>query len=142
MFPRRQRALIAWIATLAILLNALVPTVAHALTLWAGMPPLVIEVCSTEGRKLIKLDQLGGSKADKNQAASKTGQSDNSQAKTGEHCPYCLTHAGSFALPIDTAASGLILPSGKSDYPFLFYRSHSPLFAWAVANPRAPPTHS
>lgn len=142
MFPRRQRRLIAWIASLAILLNALVPTVAHALTFWAGIPPLVIEVCSTEGRKLIKLDQLDGSKATKNQATSKTGQSDNSKAKSGEHCPYCLTHSGSFGLPVDASASTLVVPARNADYPSLFYRSHSPLFAWAIANPRAPPTHS
>lgn len=55
-----------------------------------------------------------------------------------EHCPFCLTHADSFALPptIDLVMPGV---SKQQLLPFLFTSAPSPLFAWTTAQSRAPP---
>lgn len=58
-----------------------------------------------------------------------------------EHCPFCFTHAGSFALMASFAVQARLLPAG-AQRPLLFYHSHQPLYAWASAQPRAPPTVS
>ena len=58
-----------------------------------------------------------------------------------EHCPFCVTHAGSFGLvPIDALA--LPAPRGSDVFPSLFYQSHHPLFAWVTPHSRAPPAYS
>jgi hypothetical protein len=59
----------------------------------------------------------------------------------GEHCPFCVTHTGSIGLP---PVSGFELPvvSASPVFPSLFYQSPRPLFIWAAAQSRGPPTAS
>ena len=69
----------------------------------------------------------------------KSPDSDTSGKQTGkmDDCPYCRVH---FDLPVLPPAPDQ-LPQFKitSERPALFYRSPTPLFSWAVANPRGPP---
>jgi hypothetical protein len=96
MMSRPSRILSSWIAILAIVLNALVPTVSvafekgrsgHSGSDW-------IEVCSTQGSTWVRLGSDGA-------VLEKTDQkpADAPASAHGGHCPYCLTHAASFALP-------------------------------------------
>ena len=115
-----------WIACLAILLNALAPSISHALSAASGSSNMT-EVCTVTGTKLVSNDQASVEKS-----------STDSVLHHLEHCPFCMTHAGTFALPgplpLSFAVSG-----GHGLFPALFYHSPAPLFSWSGANPRAPP---
>lgn len=128
-FFRQNRRLIAWLASLAIVLNLLAPAISHAMT--ANDDVLLMEVCSAAGNKsAIAIPLNTGQPAD---------STDSQNAM--QHCPYCLTHAGSFALMAD--AQPLFLDKNLSySLPKLFYHAPRPLFAWAANNPRAPPISS
>jgi hypothetical protein len=115
-----------WIACLAILFNALAPTIAHALVSQNG-PTIEMEVCSATGPKFISVDQATG----------EPSRFDSSLHHL-EHCPFCLTQADSFALPGHTSTRFSVI-GGHDAFPALFYQSPSPLFSWSTANPRAPP---
>ena len=58
-----------------------------------------------------------------------------------EHCPFCLTHAGSFSL-LQTAAPSLHEMGGFSEFPFHFLPAPRLLFVWVLAQARAPPAVS
>jgi hypothetical protein len=125
---RHRRRLTAWIACFAILLASLAPAVSHALaaagkggfSLWA-------EICSAEGPRLQNVES---------HAAHDTAPTEHGMHF--EHCPFCLTHAGSVALP-SSAEPILLLPAGSPVQPLLFFHAPRPLFAWVAAQPRAPP---
>jgi hypothetical protein len=97
-----------------------------------GNTPLLMEICSATGNKSVLVTELD---------IQKPMDSQDSKAAPMQHCPYCLTHAGSFALLSD-APSLLINPDLSYSLPALFYHAPRPLFAWAASNPRAPPTVS
>lgn len=123
---RQNRRFIAWFACLAILLNSLAPAISHAMASVQGKDAPWTQICSTSGNKFIPLD-LG-----------LQGNDRQPQPMAMEHCAYCLTHAGSFAVftdvPLQFDAASLVYT-----YPALFYHSPYPLFTWAPASPRAPP---
>ena len=121
-FLRRKRLQI-WIACLAILLNALAPSISHALS--AG-PSNMIEICSASGTTWIAVDQATPDSSTK------------SPLHHLEHCPFCMTHADTFALPLPLAPS-FAVTGGHELFPALFYHSPSPLFSWSAAKPRGPP---
>jgi len=121
------RRLIAVIACLAIMLSALAPSVSFAISSQDATTSSGFFVCSS-----VKLpDQLSDAQ---NTSSSQTQD----QIKHTEHCPFCMTHAGSFALP-PTLAPVLPVQVQQSLVPSLFYESHSPLFVWASVQSRAPP---
>ena len=124
-FRQNLRSL-AWLACLAILLNALMPTIAHAVAASQDEPALWGVICSASGTKFVPapFDLPADKKSD-------TGS-------MMAHCPYCLMHAGS-AGPLPQAPSMPIAPALKHVMPELFYLAPYPLFAWATAQPRAPP---
>ncbi len=126
----KRRMLYAWIACLAVLFSALAPSISHALayTGAASAPGTIqIEVCTADGNKTILLDSTGNKKV-----------VPNSVQHHFEHCPYCATHAGSFALPPPAMASFAVI-GGHDIFPYLFYNAPARLFSWSCANPRAPP---
>jgi hypothetical protein len=123
------RRLAAWAACLAILMSALAPSVSHALALARGVDIAWMEVCSVAGIKLVKAD-AGVDKAG-------SPASHDTLAQAG-HCPYCSTHAASFALP-PTASPAFQLTGGAGLRPMLFYQSPRPLPVWTDAHSRAPP---
>lgn len=114
---------------LAVLFGALAPTVSHALA--AGGAAATLEICSVDGYKLVHVTDAGNAD-EKAPATIKHGM---------EHCAFCATHGGSFALP---AASSLVfaIDAGRDLYPALFYAAPRTPHAWSAANPRAPPRHS
>lgn len=129
---RKNSRLIAFIACLVMLLGALAPAISNAMADNQGSTSLLLEICSATGGKsglVIEFD------------LKKPADSQDSQTAAMQHCPYCLTHAGAFALLTD--APPLVLnPNLSYSLPPLFYHAPHPLFAWAASNPRAPPIPS
>ncbi|WP_188564707.1 DUF2946 domain-containing protein [Undibacterium terreum] len=126
----RRSKLPLWIAYFAILLNAFAPSISYALA--SRQPPAGLgEICSTSSNKSLSLT-----------AAIAKPESGKSSPDTKlhhlEHCPLCLSHAGSFALPVSLPGQ-FALGMEAAQFPPLFYHSPAPLFLWSQANPRAPP---
>lgn len=117
----KRRTLQVWIACLAVLFAALAPSVSHAL---AAASPSRFEICSAEGGKTAI---TGGVLLKKAGAAHHM-----------EHCPYCATHAGTFAVP-PGAATGFAVVGGHDLFPLLYFSAPAPLFSWSSARPRGPP---
>ncbi|NRR28696.1 DUF2946 domain-containing protein [Oxalobacteraceae bacterium] len=134
-----------WIALFAILMNALAPSISHAVNFAQGQPP-GWEICRSDsgsradtslpdfsrfsavndaGKKLLVLAPADARQSDK-------------KAMNMDDCGYCAPHAGSVGLmPPPVAGLGVFGP--QASHPFLFYRSPSPLAAWSAARPRGPP---
>ena len=124
-----RRQLTTWIACFAILMNALAPSISHAMAALSG-DPATWEICRTDtaaapGQPDLVVVGLGAIKS-------------KSQLGKMEHCGYCLPHAGSYTL-LPTAITGLGIFGGHELRPFLFYRAPRPLLALSAAAPRGPP---
>lgn len=121
----RQR-FTAWIACLAVLLGALMPAIGQAMVAAGDSSGHWLEICTAMGLERIAVtdgsDEPDGSPSDASAA----------------HCPYCLTHAGSFALPPVELPAFPVL-GGADVLPTLFFLAPRPLFAWASSRSRAPP---
>jgi hypothetical protein len=126
---RTMRRFTAWIASFAILLAALAPSISQAMTAASHMSNEWAEVCTVSGAKLMKVGDSSPSK------------SGTHKMSHFEHCPFCLSHAVALGLPPDTDMK-LPLAAGTHILPTLFYQAQRPLFAWAAAQPRAPPVVS
>ena len=125
---RATRALTSWIAILAILMAALAPAIAHALTANGSHP--WIEVCTSSGSKWIQSDSSSGDPS-----------SDRSGVQDLAHCPYCtlqvhtpvlLPSQNDVTLPAQAGSSAPVAAIGTPRAPH----------AWASAQPRAPPSFS
>jgi hypothetical protein len=119
---RHHLRLGTWLALVAMLALALLPTVSHAL---ARSGSGFAEVCTPQGMKVVAL-------ADGEQQPS-------SAAMHLEHCPYCAVAGTAAALP----PAPLVLPLPPAEaalQPPLFLQAPSTLFAWAAAQPRGPPS--
>ncbi|HWT71228.1 MAG TPA: DUF2946 domain-containing protein [Oxalicibacterium sp.] len=123
---RTMRCITAWIASFAILLAALAPSISHAVAAAKNMPNGWTEICTVAGAKLVKLDDAPSKPAPTHKMSH------------FEHCPFCLSHAVSLGMPPDAT---IAIPSleGTHILPPLFYHAPRPLFAWSTAQPRAPP---
>ncbi|MFZ6653734.1 DUF2946 domain-containing protein [Undibacterium sp. TJN19] len=129
----KRMKLHVWLACLAILFNALAPSLSHALAM-ADNKSGWQEICSTTGSKFVATDQ--------GKLISKTTKTPADKVTHHlQHCPYCSSHAASFILPA-TDSMRFAIAGGQAVYPSLFYQSPSPLFSWSRANPRAPPQFS
>jgi hypothetical protein len=130
----RMRARIAWIACLAILFNALVPLVSHAMDAVSPAPAqavMELEVCTALGMQTMP---LGLAPAGQEQERSAEGK----LHKTMSHCAWCAAHASPHGLPPPTHAA-FAPAAGRDAYPPLYYHASRPLFPWSLAQPRAPP---
>jgi hypothetical protein len=121
-----------WIACFAVLMNALAPSISHAMAA-AGAVPATWEICRTDGNALAAPGQpdlvvVGA-------LAKKITQT---KIAAMEDCGYCLPHGGSVAL-MPSTITGLGLMGGHALRPFLFYRAPQPLLALTAAPPRGPP---
>lgn len=105
------------------LFAALAPSIAHAMS--ASRGETWAEICSVAGTKFVKVD------------AGPVKQ----QTLHLEHCPFCATHAGSYALPPQPRFSIALLDAPEA-HPFLFFRSPRPLSVWTTAQSRAPPSQA
>lgn len=122
-FKRTARSFTAWIALLAVLLGALAPALSHALSRADGEKRL-IQVCTVAGMKMVAVDDS----RDKGDA----------HVFPAERCAFCATHCDVPALPAMPSAPFAL--KARSDHlPPLYLHSPRPLFAWAAAQPRAPP---
>lgn len=119
-----RRARFLWLALFAVLLNALAPTVSHALA--ASRPAVPVDVCSVDG---------GASFAT---AAALLMQDEHAGMSALDDCGYCLTHAGTYGLPPPVHAP-LPVAHGAEPRPFLFHHAPRPLAVWLAAVPRGPP---
>ncbi|WP_342618591.1 DUF2946 domain-containing protein [Rhodoferax sp. GW822-FHT02A01] len=132
--PRRYWS--TWIAILAILLNSLMPTVAHAVSGKQSAPRSGwTEVCTTQGAIWIKVA------ADESDAAQSPTQPANAPQGTMTlvHCPYCLLHAGAPGLPA-VVEHGLV--TDRADSRPLPSASHLQIHSqahWESPAVRAPP---
>ena len=124
---RQNLRVLVWLASVAILLNALMPTIAHAIAASQGGPVFWGAICSASGTKFAPVPF--GQPAD--------NKSDSKAAMV--HCPYCLAHAGSVALPSQQVQLSLTVALAHV-MPRLFYLAPYPLHAWVTAHPRAPPS--
>ncbi len=118
-----KNRLIHWVAILAILMSALAPAISQAVSIANSGHGFSMEICSTDGVKTIQVMQ-----------------DDQDQAKASEPCPYCLAHVA-YAIPLNTSLV-FATPNNLSSYPYLFYQSPKPLFAWVRLPSRAPPANS
>jgi hypothetical protein len=80
-----RRLRFVWLALFAVLLNALAPTVSHALA--ASRPAIPVDVCSVDGGAPFAA------------AAALLMQEDHGAMGLAGDCGYCLAHAGSHGLP-------------------------------------------
>lgn len=138
----KPRRLTIWIACFAILLNALAPSISYAMFAMAapsGTPSLLMEVCTANGMQLFTVPAEKTSDATLNSLNS-DGDPKKNLAASG-HCPFCLTHAGTFAL-LPTGAIHFATSTKHGLMPPLYYQSPQPLFSWTVAHSRAPPVVS
>ncbi|MDP3842696.1 MAG: DUF2946 domain-containing protein [Oxalobacteraceae bacterium] len=115
------KPLFIWIACFAMLINALAPSISHAVNARSSMPSSpMMEICTMNG--IQPMAEMPGP----------------SGVGSGEHCPFCLPHAGSFALPPSDLPVRAIV-AGHDLFPSLFYHAPYRLFSWTAANPRGPP---
>lgn len=127
-----------WIACCAILLNALAPSMSQAVAAVRGQA-VAWEICRVDSVPAAAGgSRLALSAAKAGFAAQDGAPAGDGKMKPGEHCAYCLTHAGSFGLPPALVSIPGVFGS-HPEHPFLFYRSPRPLTAWSAARPRGPP---
>lgn len=136
MSPSARRRWISRIAVLAVLLNALVPTLSQALA-WArvqgGPAAGWVEICTSQGPRWERL-----SDADPAAPAGQEGQPAPGAAHAA--CLYCLPHAGSVGLP-----GSIVVPSVPAQdcpiaLPVWAAPRLSPPPPWVAPAVRAPPS--
>jgi hypothetical protein len=132
----KKKLVTSWIAIFAILLSTLAPSIASAFSVRNGNNSIWTEICSASnvsstGNKLSKkfLVKLATDAADSSTAP---------DSHEGKHCPFCLPHAGNFALP-PALMPCVAVAAGHDAFPSLYYQAPSLLFSWVTANPRGPP---
>jgi hypothetical protein len=123
-----QLIAVAWLAILAILFNALMPAVSHAISV-SPATPAQVEVCTAMGMEMMTMPVLPNGE---------NGVPSDKLLKSMTHCAYCATHAGAFGLA--PAATGVFaVLGGHDDFPPLYYQAARTLFPWLLAQSRAPP---
>ena len=117
---RAHRKLMSWIAMLALLAAASMPSLMHPLgeAARAGL----IELCTATGIKYVQADGAPPANGD----------------ARGKDCHYCPTpdRAADFLAPVTAPFVALSLPAFA---PRLFYASPRPMPIWHAARARAPP---
>ncbi len=105
---------------------ALAPAISHAVR--PDAPAGWAEICSVTGAKLVALDDTTSSEP----------ASGEPLAHALEHCPYCSVHTSTLGMPPAAPADMALMPL-SFELPELFWQAPRTLFAWASAQPRAPP---
>ena len=126
---RRRLRELTWLALTAVLALSLLPTVAHALSDARSGPGAFTEVCTPQGAQWVDVD---GQPVDRESPAG--------GPMSLEHCPCFASSATAIGLlqaPQQLqpgALAGTSVPPRSMQTP-------RTLFAWASAQPRAPPAH-
>jgi hypothetical protein len=143
MFATRHRQRVtAWFAFFAIMMASLMPTVSRAMAA-AATSESRGQVCSMAHHDMAPAAghhdmSQGSSHHDMSPAATHDASSPDHGALHLDHCPFCLTHAGSFGLPPVPALAVPVAAGPEAHLPTLFQSRHI-LVAWTSAQPRAPP---
>ena len=122
---RHHRHALAWIAFVAIFAIALVPTVSRWLAAAQGGSAWA-EICTPQGPKALAVGE-----AEQPQPAQ-------SVTLHLDHCALCGLAGHAMAPPPMVAAATQVKP--LTEQPALFLHAPRPLFAWAAAQARAPPS--
>lgn len=120
-----QRALVSWLAILAVVMAALAPAVSHALG--KSSPVTWAEICTSAGSKLVAVEGEAAGKGSVPGAAHLL-----------EHCPYCSLHGAAMGMPpaSDLAIAVVTLPA---EMPAALLHAARTPDVWVSAQPRAPP---
>jgi hypothetical protein len=119
-----------WLAWFAVALNAVAPTLTQAAA-WLQGRPLGIAV--EAGRP------IGWSAPGAHAGHAHAHHRGHDSSTHGEHCPFCFTHAGSFALP-SLPAHAPMLPARAGRTDVATVPESAPRIAVRLAaQPRAPP---
>ncbi len=134
---RPQLRPLTWIALVAILALALLPTLSHA---WAHVRGQGAggwaEVCTTQGPQRIAVD-ADGKLAD----TTIEPAADPAGALHLQHCPLCVLSLDVPLLP-PAAPAALPLALASAAPPAAFLHAPHTLHAWRSAQPRGPPSRS
>lgn len=120
-----KRAIVSWIAILAILMASLAPAISHAVG--TSSPTSWTDICTSTGAKRVSVD---------GDAAGK--RSIPGAAHLLEHCPSCSLHGDTLGMPPAPAATMTIVLM-PAEVPAAFLHAERTLGVWASAQPRAPP---
>jgi hypothetical protein len=130
---RLNRSITSWLATFAILMAALAPAISHAVVALSDGELRWVEVCTVGGVKQVPV--IDADRAD-------DPGSHGERILLTEHCPYCATHCGSFALAAPVAV-GVSTHVDPAPFPSAYLHAPRPsLFAWSASSPRAPPARA
>lgn len=120
----RHRRLIAWIALVAMLALALVPTLSRAMAYASGGSGWS-EVCTPQGMQWVSVD------------SEQSSSPPDGTPPQVDHCHFCqLASVGAAPPP----ASALALPVAGAEPPRLFPQALRTVHAWRSAQPRGPPS--
>lgn len=135
MFTRTVlRRFTAWLAAVAVLCAGLLPLVSHAVVPHLSGSVGLVEVCTVSGMAWIKLDAASAS----TDLASPAQSDDTAPGMNMATCDWCALHSPHLGVP--PAPVAMTLPAAKlAAAPPAFFHAPRPLFAWAAAQPRAPP---
>ena len=128
----RPSRFIAWIAAFAVVLAALMPTLAQAVASAGGGQVKWMELCTVAGMKLVAVQDNGDPAS---------SGSDSQGILKAAHCPYCCSHAGSFALP-PSATPLRAAPLATCRQAAFLPVAHKALQRWGIFLSRAPPALS
>ena len=117
-----------WIVAAAILLTALAPTVACALSSSQQRVTPWADICTSAGMQV-------------RQDLAPTSDSGEHEGMMSTHCPFCLNHAGHFALPATPPDVALATGAGAA-LCFSSITTLFPRFACTSPQSRAPPAVS
>lgn len=131
---RSIHTLTAWLAVLALLWAGVLPLMSHVLVPQVVAEVGMVEVCTVTGMTWIKTE--GGST---DSADTSRDSIDPNQKKAVGKCDWCARHTLNLGL-LATVSIGLLLPAHMATRLMAFWRAPRPLFAWAAARPRAPPS--
>ncbi len=123
---RSNSKFIHLIATFAILMSALAPTISQAFASNDSNKSLATEICSAVGTKLIHVVAIDDQSSD--------------HPLLAEHCPYCAIQAT--FLPSLNSDLNFALRQNNQLFPQLYYQSPKPLFSWLHLPSQAPPSIS
>ncbi len=130
-------------ACLAILMNALAPSISHAMNARVNVPA-TWEICRAPGSTVQSDGEhhlLGVGKLFAELTPALKVKHADHQSMAMADCAYCVPHAGAFAmLPPNYEGAGLM--AAQALRPYLFYHAPSPLLALTAAPPRGPPAVS
>jgi len=125
---RRRLRPFAFIALVAMMALALLPTISRALAFGSGDTSLA-QICTPKGMKTVVFDLAGADEPSPVQDPAAAHLVD---------CPYCTLGADHAPLPL-AAATTSAMAAPADAVPRLFLHAPRTLFAWASAQPRAPP---